>query len=146
MSWGFIYRLPWHELDTGRIEEAARAVAASLPGTLLKIAPRPHFPGAISCYFGVPVSLARRLEPSATDLDEKIASAGPLGIADPPWVQIDFVASDEERPPGSGFVCYFEFDTSRSGNGLCSGAACEIAERLGRHFGVSGRPSWEVGL
>ena len=54
------------------------------------------------------------------------------------------VADDEEWPPGSGSFCHFEFDTVYSGNRLCVGAACEIAERFGRHLGVRGRASWEA--
>jgi hypothetical protein len=140
-----IYRLPWRTLDAGRIEAAAREVAASLPGVLLDVSVRADLKAhVVTCYFGVPLALARQLEPTPTDLDEKVASAGPLGVADPPWVQIDFVDNEEEWPPGSGSFCYFDFDTACSGNGLCVGAACEIAERFARHFGVRGRASWEA--
>ena len=38
----------------------------------------------------------------------------------------------------------FAFDTGDSGNGLCTGAVQAIAERIGRHFGVRGRASWEA--
>lgn len=145
MSWGMIYRLPWCALDAGRIEAAARAVAASLPGAALEVQPRADLQGRlVTCYFGLPLPLARKLETLPADFEGTVAAAGPLGVAEPVWVQIDFVADDEERPRGSGSFCRFEFDTAASGNGLCTGAACAIAERLGRHFGVRGRASWEA--
>jgi hypothetical protein len=145
MSWGVIYRLPWRDLDAAQVEAAARAVAATLPGALLEVTPRADLTGrVITCYFGLPLPLARSLEPTPADLDRKVASTGPLGVADPPWVQIDFVADDEEWPPGSGSFCRFAFDTADSGNRLCTGAAQEIAQRFGRHFGVRGRASWEA--
>lgn len=145
MSWGVIYRLPWRDLDAARVEAAARAVAETLPGSLLDVKPRADLTGrVITCYFGLALPLARALEPTPADLDRKVTSAGPLGVADPPWVQVDFVADDEEWVPGSGSFCRFEFDTADSGNGLCTGAVAEIAERFGRHFGVRGRASWEA--
>ncbi len=145
MSWGVIYRLPWAELDMAQIEAVARAVVATLPGARLDVKPRSDLTGrVVSCYFGLPLSLARMLESTPADLDREAALAGPLGIADPPWVQIDFVADDEEWPAGSGSYCRFAFDTGDSGNGLCTGAVQEIAERFGRHFGVRGRASWEA--
>ena len=142
MSWGMSYQLPWRNLDFVQVEAAAREVAMTLPGVLLELDAETDFPEKITCYFGIPLSLAREMELTPSDLDEKIASAGELGIADPPWVQIDFVAEDEDWPQGSGAYCRFEFDTSDSGNGLCTGAVCEIAARFGRHFGVQGQSSW----
>lgn len=140
-----IYRLPWRDLDAAQVEAAARSVATTLPGALLEVRPRNDLTGrVITCYYGLPLPLARGLELTPADLDRKVAAAGPLGVADPPWVEINFVADDREWRPGSGSFCYFEFDTAGSGNGLCTGAAYEIAERFGRHFGVQGRASWEA--
>ncbi len=122
MSWGVIYRLPWAELDTARIQAAARAVVATLPGALLDVKPRSDLTGrVVSCYFGLPLSLARMLEPTPADLDREVASAGPLGIADPPWVQIDFVADDEEWPAGSGRTAGSRSTRATPGTGCVPG-------------------------
>jgi hypothetical protein len=135
MSWGMIYRLPGRELPVERIEEAVRCVIATLPDVQFKTTLRTYPTGRdVLC----------ELELLPTDLDAKVASIGSSNIADPLWVQIDFVADAEEWPPGSGSHCRFEFDTARSGNSLATGAVQEIAARLGRYFGVPGRASWEA--
>ncbi len=140
MGWGMDYRLPWRTLDADRVQAAAEAVAASIPGVQLKTVTGA---AGVTCYFGVPLPIARTFEMTPSDLDRKVAEVGSLGVADPPWVEVNFV-DDDEWPPGSGSYCTFSFDTADSGNGLCTGAAMEITARLGRHFGVPGKASWEA--
>ncbi len=89
MSWGMIYRLPWADRHAGQVEAAAHAVAAPLPEAILEVKARADLTGrVIPCYFGVPLSLARRLEPNELRLANRLSLApfpgdSPLGAKFP---------------------------------------------------------------
>ena len=71
MSWGWVYRLKWRELDRDQIEAAARVVTASLPGSSVEVTARGGWADWIDCYFRLSLALARALEPSPDDLERR---------------------------------------------------------------------------
>jgi hypothetical protein len=134
------YKLPWAQLDAVQIEAAARAVTASIPGAELEILTSAD---RVVCYFTMSIAAARELDRIwGSDFDERLAQGAgppPEGIT----IQVDFWHREADPDWGLEAYCEFEFDTARSGNGVCCNGAMEVTERLARHFGVEGKPSWE---
>jgi hypothetical protein len=134
------YKLPWQQLEPVQIEAAARAAAASIPGAEIEALASAEL---VTCYFTMGIAEARELDRTwGGGFDERLARAAeqpPDKVA----IQVDFWHRQADPDWGLEEYCEFEFDTGRSGNWLCCNAALEITERLARHFGVEGQPSWE---
>src|SRR5262245_60554896 len=140
MSWGMRYKLPWPQLDPVQIGAAARAVTASLPRAEFEVLTSAEL---VTCYFTMGIAEARALDEIwGSDFDKRLAQ-GEGRPAEGITIQVDFWHHAADPDWGQEEYCEFEFDTARSGNWVCCNGAMEITERLARHFGVEGRPSWE---
>jgi hypothetical protein len=135
MSWQNRYLLPWPALDRDRIRAAVEHVMRSGAGLDLRryeIEDRGEHCVCVFFYFEARVERGWGTGPSVK------RTFGLYAIADTDEgnVQIDF----GHIPPGNEYdlpvETYFEFYSNVSGNYLFSGVGMEIAERIGRYFGV----------
>jgi hypothetical protein len=140
MSWGNRYPLPWTSLDLSKVRAAAGAVAAALGGVRQEVVQQDS--DLIICFFDVPLKEARRWAKKHDDgeFDQRLRQQGEAGSASLP-IEIEFRRYRGAPGHGLGPFCEFSFDTADSANWLGSGAAVEIAERLGNHFGVGCEPN-----
>jgi hypothetical protein len=139
MGWENRYLLPWDGLDHERIRDAAEHVLRSGGGLdlLTRYEIETHSPNGVSVFFHFPAALERRRNPP-----DAARTFALYGIADTEDGNVEIVF--EYDPPGNKYglrvQASFVFDSNRSGNPLFSDTGIEIAERIGRFFGVACEP------
>ncbi|MDY3555157.1 hypothetical protein R5W24_004295 [Gemmata sp. JC717] len=136
MSWELHYTLPWDVLDRDRIHAAAEHVVGTNLG-LTRYEIDDRGPDLVWVFFYFPAALERRLGHSDAERNFPLH-----GIADGDEAFVHFTF--EHIPPDNGYELpretYFEFYSNISGNFIFAGVGIEVADRLGKHFGVTCRP------
>lgn len=137
MSWQNRYLLPWDRLDLEKIEAAARhVVAGPLPLRGYEIEVRD--PDSVRVYFTFDAGLERRRGLSS-DVGRTFELYG-IADTDEGLVDIGFAHTPADPKLGLPSETSFEFYSGISGNSIYSGVGIEIAEQIGRFFGVKCEP------
>lgn len=140
MSWQNRYLLPWACLDHDRIAVAVEHVMHSGKGldlTRYKIDARE--PDAVDVFFYFPAALERRWTLMPSDTEEKFRQHN-IADTDEEFVHITFGHTPADTALDLPAETYFEFYSNISGNSVFSGVGIEVAERIGRYFGVPCEP------
>ncbi len=132
MTWSNRYKLPWAGLDDAKIAAAAAEVLRRWPEIQLAYGPRTA--DHVSLYFEVPAALARRLDEGNPWAGSKYDGDDPVPIE----IEFDHYAAMPEHELEASIQ--LSFDSGHSGNSVAITAAVEIAEAMGRFFGVECEP------
>ena len=135
MSWQLHYTLSWKQLDRAAIRAAAEHVLGRDIG-ITRYEIEEKGPDQVWVFFYFPARVERRWDSS----NARNFALYDIADDDEEFVHFQF----EHIPPDNGYdlpeEVYFEFYSNISGNKLFSGVGVEVADRLGRYFGVECRP------
>jgi hypothetical protein len=136
VSWQLHFTLPWDALDRDAIRAAAEHVLTCGLG-VTRYTIDDEGPDRVSVFFYFPAATERRM--GHTDADRNFRM---YNIADGDEASVHFQfarilpGNESDLPPET----YFEFYSNISGNKIFAGMGVEVADRLGRYFGVECRP------
>jgi hypothetical protein len=135
VSWQNRYLLPWDRLHLDRIEAAAAHVLSVLPIRRYEVVA--HGTNRVSVYFRFEASLERKRNPHQAG---RLFELYEIRDTDEGLVDIGFYHDPADARDGTPAETYFEFYSNISGNSVFSDVGIEIAERIGRFFGVKCEP------
>ena len=139
MSWQNRYLLPWERLDRDRIAAAVEHVMRSGAGLpLLRYKIEPHGADAVAVFFYFRAELERKWDLLSSA--ERNFRLYEISDENEEFVQIDFGHTPADPKLDLPAETSFEFYSNVSGNSVFSGVGIEIAERIGRYFGVKCEP------
>lgn len=96
-------------------------------------------PDAVDVFFYFAAALERRWTLMRSDTEEKFRQHN-IADTDEEFVHITFEHIPADNTHDLPAQTYFEFYSNISGNSVFSGVGVEIAERIGRYFGVKCEP------